>query len=83
MVDSTTTPLILDMLEWLAETPRSYVDAMEAWRTSCPRLTVWEDAADQGLITRTLAATGVATVEVTPLGVRRLAETGRIDHPSI
>ena len=42
--------LILDLLEWLAKGGRSYEQVMEAWRTSCPRLTVWEDANDRGLI---------------------------------
>ena len=42
--------LILDLLEWLATGERSYEEVMEAWRTSCPRLTVWEDASDRGLI---------------------------------
>jgi len=83
MTDSITAPLILDLLEWLAATPRSYVEAMDTWRTSCPRLTVWEDAVDQGLIVRTRATAGVAAVEVTPLGVRRLVETGRIERLSI
>ena len=42
--------LILDLLEWLAKGGRSYEQVMEAGRTSCPRLTVWEDANDRGLI---------------------------------
>ena len=37
-------PLILDFLEWIGGGPRPYAEVMEAWRTSCPRLTVWEDA---------------------------------------
>ena len=45
-------PLILDLLEWLAPSPRRYADVMETWRTSCPRLTVWEDAVDRGLVAR-------------------------------
>jgi hypothetical protein len=44
--------LILDLLEWLAKGERSYAEVMDAWRTSCPRLPVWEDALDRGLITR-------------------------------
>jgi hypothetical protein len=42
--------LIVDLLEWLATGERSYEEVMDAWRTSCPRLTVWEDASDRGLI---------------------------------
>ena len=45
-------PLILDFLEWLAREPRCHADVMEVWRTSCPRLTVWEDAVDRGLVER-------------------------------
>ena len=45
-----TTQLTLDFLAWLAAAPRTYGEAMEAWRTSCPRLTVWEDALADGLI---------------------------------
>ncbi len=43
-------PLILDLLQWLANGERTYEDVMEAWRTSCPKLTVWEDANDRGLV---------------------------------
>jgi hypothetical protein len=42
--------LILDLLQWLANGERTYEDVMDAWRTSCPRLTVWEDANDRGLV---------------------------------
>jgi hypothetical protein len=45
-------PLILDLVEWVARQPRRYADVMDAWRTSCPRLTVWEDAVDMGLVSR-------------------------------
>jgi hypothetical protein len=38
--------LILDLLEWIAATPKPYSEVMDAWRTSCPRLTIWEDALD-------------------------------------
>ena len=42
--------LILDLLQWLASGERTYEEVMEVWRTSCPRLTVWEDANDRGLV---------------------------------
>jgi hypothetical protein len=44
--------LILDLLEWMGPSPRPYAGVLEAWRTSCPRLPVWEDADDRGLIAR-------------------------------
>jgi D-3-phosphoglycerate dehydrogenase len=44
--------LILDLLEWLGPRPRPYAEVIEAWRTSCPRLAVWEEADARGLLTR-------------------------------
>ena len=43
-------PLVLDLLEWLACSPRTYGDVMRAWRTTCPKLTIWEDAVDAGFV---------------------------------
>jgi hypothetical protein len=51
-MSSTIEPLILDLVEWVAKEPRPYDEVMDAWRTSCPRLTVWEDAVDRGLVRR-------------------------------
>ncbi|HEX3498376.1 MAG TPA: hypothetical protein VHT04_03545 [Stellaceae bacterium] len=42
--------LTVQFLAWLAETPRSYAEVMEAWRSSCPRLTIWEDAVADDLV---------------------------------
>jgi hypothetical protein len=64
--------LVLDLVEWVAREPRSYAEVMDAWRTSCPRLAVWEEAVDRGLLVREAAATGVI-VKATPAG-RRLLE---------
>ena len=44
--------LICDLLEWLAGRERTYEEVLDAWRTSCPRLPVWEDANDLELVTR-------------------------------
>ena len=44
--------LILDLLETLEAGPRPYSEIMDAWRTSCPRLPVWEDVVEQGLVQR-------------------------------
>lgn len=43
-------PLILDLLEWLGPDPRPYSEVMDAWRTSCPGLPVWEEANERGFI---------------------------------
>jgi hypothetical protein len=71
-------PLILDLVEWVAKTPRSYADVMEAWRTSCPRLTVWEDAVDRGYLVRERTPGGSVIVTVTSHGVKFLRDNGRV-----
>jgi hypothetical protein len=42
--------LMLEFLTWVSSRPRSYDETMEAWRTTCPRYTTWEDAIIEGLI---------------------------------
>ena len=44
--------LILDLLEWLGTGPRPYEEVLDAWRTSCPRLPVWEESTDNGYVAR-------------------------------
>lgn len=70
-------PLILDLVEWIARQPRPYVQVMEAWRTSCPRLPVWEDAVDRGLVVRQRDGRDGAVVTITSRGLRLLDEHGR------
>jgi len=45
-----TDALTLQLLNWVAETPRTYDETMQAWRSTCPRLTIWEDAVSDGLL---------------------------------
>jgi D-3-phosphoglycerate dehydrogenase / 2-oxoglutarate reductase len=70
--NSTLDNLILDLLDWLTPDGRSYEDVLDAWRTSCPRLPVWEEANERGLVVRVEAhdrsvilptAAGLALVE--------------------
>jgi hypothetical protein len=42
--------LVLDLIEWLGSNPRPYFEVLDAWRTSCPRLPVWEDANDRRFV---------------------------------
>ncbi len=49
-VKPTTRALTLQLLEWIQRSPRTYAETLEAWRTSCPRLSIWEDACIDGLI---------------------------------
>ncbi len=69
----TVEPLILDLLDWLARRERSYEEVMDAWRTSCPRLPVWEDANDRGLV-KTEHANGRSVVRVTQSGIELLGQ---------
>jgi hypothetical protein len=48
--DSPSGYLVIQFLDWIAEAPRTYGQAMDAWRTSCPRLSIWEDSLTAGLI---------------------------------
>ena len=43
-------PLTLELLSWISTRPRTYAEAMEAWRSTCPRHSVWEDALVDRLI---------------------------------
>ena len=69
--------LLYDMLAWLARGDQPYADVMNAWRTSCPRLTVWEDAVDSGYVVRRRAEAAGVLVEVTPLGLGLLQAARR------
>lgn len=66
-------PLILDLVEWVARQPRPYAEVMDAWRTSCPRLPVWEDAVERGLV----EPRADAVVSVTAAGLAYLQAHGR------
>jgi hypothetical protein len=71
-------PLVLDFVEWVAREPRLYSEVIATWRTSCPRLTIWEDAVDRGYVAReTMAGFGMI-VAVTEDGERLLRAHGRV-----
>jgi hypothetical protein len=70
----TLAPLIRDLLIWLSPAPRPYAEVMDIWRTSCPRLTVWEDAVDAGLVAHLDWQGYPAMVEVTERGKRLLSQ---------
>ena len=79
--ESHLTPLILDFLEWTAREPRPYREVMDVWRTSCPRLTVWEDCMDRGLVVRRYMPEAGAFIEPTREGWLLLQEGGRMRLP--
>jgi len=68
--------LTLELLAWLSARPRTHAETMEAWRTSCPRHSVWEDALLDGLVElRTGETTNSSIVSLTPRGQDLLATT--------
>jgi hypothetical protein len=69
--------LTVQFLVWAAQAPRTYTEAMDAWRTSCPRLPVWEDAVDAGLVRVETAPGGAmanSPITLTPRGRAMLAD---------
>ena len=67
MTDVVVDPLIRDLLEWLASGDRTYQEVIDVWRTSCPRLPVWEDARDRGFVAPEYFD-GREMVRITPAG---------------
>ncbi len=74
--------LVLDLVEWVAKDPRTYADMLDAWRTSCPRLTVWEDALERGLVERTAPGANGVLVIATARGRDFLRAHGRMTAPA-
>ena len=72
----TTDSLVLDLVEWIGREPRLYTEVIETWRTSCPRLTIWEHAVDRGYVARQPMAGGVR-VAITESGANFLRAHGR------
>jgi hypothetical protein len=76
-MSETADPLVLDFVEWVAREPRAYAEVIATWKTSCPRLTIWEDAAEHGYVAReTVAGLGLV-IAVTEGGERFLRNNGR------
>ena len=71
--------LIVDLLEWIGAESRPYAEVLDAWRTSCPRLPVWEDANDRGFIAQHYDNAQGARVSVTTAG-RAYVQNHRVRH---
>ena len=80
MSDPIIEALILDLLRWLANGDRTYEEVMDAWRTSCPKLTVWEDANDRGLIA-TEQVNGRRLIRPSPSGLSLLSQRAPAQNP--
>jgi hypothetical protein len=70
--------LILDLLEWVGPSPRPYFEVMDAWRTSCPRLPVWEEANERGFLIRVQGSGGGQSISVSEAGVEHLRACRRL-----
>lgn len=73
-MSATTEPLILDLVEWVAPRPRPYDEVIDAWRTSCPRLTVWEDAMERRWVACAPGPDGTLMVQATEAGRQAVAQ---------
>jgi hypothetical protein len=73
--------LVLDLLEWIGPNPRPYAEVIEAWRTSCPRLPVWEEANERGFIEHHHRPERGAYVAVSALGAEYLRKTRQLVFP--
>ena len=69
--------IMIQFLSWVADRPRSYAETMDAWRTSCPRLSVWEDAVIADLVR--LEGEGGRAVKLTERGTALLRRAQRDD----
>lgn len=77
MISSAPEALILDLLEWIGPAGRPYREVMDAWRTSCPGLPVWEDANQRGFVVRKHDPSGTTLVILSPGGISHLREMRR------
>jgi hypothetical protein len=76
-MSETADPLVLDFVEWVAREPRAHAEVIATWKTSCPRLTIWEDAADRGLVARETRPGIGLIIAVTDNGEKLLRANGR------
>jgi len=71
--------LILDLLEWIGSTPRPYAEVLEAWRTSCPKLPVWEEANSMGFLNYEHKQ-GIGYISVSAMGENFLRKARHNKH---
>jgi hypothetical protein len=80
MIDMVVDALIVDLLDWLANGERTYQEVIDMWRTSCPRLPVWEDARDHGFVAQE-NFNGREIVTITPAGFAFLQQRKTSQRP--
>jgi D-3-phosphoglycerate dehydrogenase / 2-oxoglutarate reductase len=77
MSDTTIDSLVLDLLEWIGPHPRPYGEVLDAWRTSCPRLPIWEEANARRFVIRHFEPETGQTVSVSEEGRQYLQSHAR------
>ena len=80
-MDTVVDVLIVDLLSWLASGERTYQEVIDIWRTSCPRLPVWEDAKDRGFVAQE-NFNGREMVRITPAGFTFLQQRKTSPRPA-
>jgi hypothetical protein len=75
--------LIVDLLEWIGPKASPYREVIEAWRTSCPQLPVWEEANARGFVEHHHSLGSEAMVSVSVSGAKHLAERRREDSTAV
>ena len=65
---TTVDTLILDLLNWIGPEERPYAEVIDAWRTSCPRLPVWEEANERGYVERRYDSRRGASIAISARG---------------
>jgi len=79
-MSNTVGALVLDLLEWIGRSPRPYAEVIEAWRTSCPRLPVWEEANERGFIEHRHEPGQGVYISVSALGLEHLRKNRQVLH---
>ena len=80
-MSETVDALVLDLLEWIGPGPRPYDEVLDAWRTSCPRLPVWEEANERGFVVRQHRPDGGGVlIAVSAAGRAHVQEARRPHH---
>jgi hypothetical protein len=82
-MSATLQPLVMDLVQFVAAQPRPYDEVIDAWRTSCPRLTVWEDAVDAGLVAVARDDNRELMVSATNAGLCLLRDSGRLGQSAV
>jgi hypothetical protein len=72
-VDAELSAPTVELLSWLSLRTRTYDEAIDAWSSRCPRLTVWEDAFIDRLVRIERDGDGRAIVGLTARGATALA----------